>query len=374
MVTSRQRYDDAQANLDASETIGKVTVRRIFATRFGRARLLGRAIDYLSFYLSVFITLCRLLRRDDIVVAKTDPPLVGLVCALAARLRGARLVNWLQDVFPEIAIGLGMSGVPRFMTALLARWRDRSCRWAVANVVLSERMREFFIRRGLPAERLTIIANWADGQVIQPLDPLASQLRASLGWREKFVVAYCGNLGRAHDYQTLVAAAELLRSDESYRFLMVGGGAGMVSLKAEVAARGLDAFRFLDYQPEAALSDTLAAADVHLVCLNPVLEGLIVPSKLYGVLAAGRPTVFWGDTTGDVAMEIQRVDAGIAVRNGDAAALVAALRSLQGDVALRRSMSLNARRAFEEGYTLHHAANRWVELLGRVQAPGAAGR
>ena len=373
VVTSRQRYDDASSALPATERRSGVDVVRVWSTRFGRQNLMGRAIDYLTFYLTTFVALLRLLRPGYVVVAKTDPPLVSLVCWPAAWLRGAKLVNWLQDVFPEVAVELGAARLPRWGVGLLQRARDASCRAARANVVLGPRMLSFFAQRGLPPQRFEIIPNWADDALIVPTPAGRSRLRAQLGWQDRFVVAYCGNLGRAHDHETLLGAAQLLATDTRIAFLMVGGGAEMAQLEREARARGLTAFRFLPYRPESELSDTLAAADVHLACLKPQLEGLIVPSKLYGILAAGRPTVFWGDPSGDVATELARIPAGLAVGSGDASGLADALRALQAEPARRATLGAQARQAFEARYTRGQSAAAWCRLLEAVaDAPGPA--
>jgi colanic acid biosynthesis glycosyl transferase WcaI len=375
VVTSRQRYDDAAAVLPTGERLAGVRVVRVYTTRFGRQNLAGRAIDYLSFYASTFVALCRLLDRGSIVVAKTDPPLVALVCAPAAAMRGARLVNWLQDVFPEVAEVLGQGGLPRWLLTALARLRDGNCRRAAANVVLGPRMRAFLLGRDVAPEKVCVIPNWADERRIMPVPSHAAGLRRSLGWDDRCVVAYCGNLGRAHDHETLLAAALALGDDPSVGLLMVGGGAGMAILRAEVEARGLGNVRFLPYQPEEALGDLLASADVHLVCLKPEMEGLVLPSKLYGILAAGRPAIFWGDPGGDVATELIAIGAGLVVRAGDGAALAASIRSLAGDPKARAELGARARSAFEANYTQARAAAAWVELLRGLQSGVApAGR
>lgn len=368
VVTSRQLYDDPHADLAAKDEIAGVQVIRIRGTRFGRDRLSGRAVDYLSFYASAAWTLLRLVRRGTVVVAKTDPPLVALACLPGVWLRGGRLVNWLQDVFPEVATHLGEKRVPRWLAGVLERLRDATCRSAAENVVIGERMREFFLARRVPSERLRIIPNWADGNVIRLKPAGESDLRRELGWSGAFVVAYCGNLGRAHDYATLLGAAEALRADDGVRFLMVGGGAGMAALRRAVAERGLQAFTFLPYQPEGALSDVLAAADVHLVCLKPELEGLVLPSKLYGIFAAGRPALFWGDVDGEVARELARTGAGLSVRVGDGAALAAALRTLRADPTLCQQAGARAHGAFLARYTREHAVSDWWSLLLTLNA------
>ncbi len=366
VVASRQLYENAGAALPASEVIEGVAVVRVAGTAFGRRRLLGRAIDYLSFYAGAFLTLLRVVRPGWIVVAKTDPPLVAIVCAPAAWLRRAALVNWYQDVFPEVASALGMERLPVVVIRALAAARDRTCRTAAGNVVLGNRMREFFVRRGIPPGRLTIIPNWADGERVRPQEPGTVALKASLGLADKFVVAYCGNLGLAHDHETLLEAGVRLGALEDVRFLMVGGGAGFDALREGVRRRELANFVFLPYQPEAALGETLAAGDVHLLCLRPELEGLVVPSKLYGILAAGRPSIFWGDPHGEVARVLSESRAGLTVGARDGGALADAIRRLRDQPGRRLEMGRAARGAYESGYSREMAVERWQALLTAI--------
>lgn len=363
VLTSRLRYDDPAARLAATEVRHGVTVRRVWTTRFGRAARLGRAIDYLSFYVAVALALFSTLRRGDLVVAKTDPPLLSLACALPVRLRRAQLVNWLQDVFPEVATELGERAVPRSLGNVLARWRDANCRAAAANVVLGERMREFFLARGLPAGNFHVIPNWASSEQIVPLPTSDSALRHRLAVGNAVLVAYCGNLGRAHDHESLAAAIALLGACEDIRFLIVGGGAGQVALRRSLAAAGVEGVEFLPYQAEEALSDTLAAADIHLLCLRRELEGLIVPSKLYGIYAAGRPALNWGDMDGEVARELERSATGVTVPDRDPTALAAAIKRLAHDPDLRALQGARARAALVGHYSLPRALAAWRALL-----------
>ena len=365
---SRQLYGDAAADLPATEVVRGVSVRRLATTRFGRDSLVGRAVDYATFYLCAALCLLIRVHRGDVLVVKTDPPLLSLVGWLAARCRGARLVNWLQDLYPEVASRLALSPLPRPLEALIRVARDRSLATARTNVVLGTRMREYLIGRGIAVARISICENWADESRLRPLAASSSELRGRLGVGNSFVVAYSGNLGRAHDASTILEAACVLESDPDIVFLMVGGGAGMRSLEMQARARGLTNFRFAPYQPREALSDSLAAGDVHLVSLRPELEGLIVPSKLYGILAVGRPVVFIGDLDGELARLIATVNVGASVRSGDSESLCRVLRALRDDEAGRLRMGTRAREVFEERYTLAAAVARWREVLSAAGA------
>jgi glycosyltransferase involved in cell wall biosynthesis len=366
VICSRQLYDDPKARLAAREFMAGIDVHRLPTARFGRSRLLGRALDYLTFYLSTFLVLLRLVRAGDVVVAKTDPPLLSVVVALAARVRRATLINWLQDVFPEVALRLGALPLPRVSGALLRALRNHSLRAAHCNIVLGERMRQYLLGQGVPAASLRIIENWAEAPTHEPPTQAQSRFRRELGLSGHFVVAYSGNLGRAHEYQTLLGAAELLRGEERVRFLMVGGGAQMQILRDEVNRRQLPNVLFAPYQPREALDDSLAAADVHLCILRPEMEGLIVPSKFYGIIAAGRPVIFVGDPEGEIAGTIRRHAIGYVVERGRSGALAQCILDLQMQPQAGVDMGRRARMLFESRYTLRQAAQHWRAELQRL--------
>jgi len=366
IVCSRQLYGSPEAILPPRETIRGVGVHRLWTTRFGRDRLLGRAIDYFTFYFACAFALTWQLRESDIVVAKTDPPLISIVASVAARLKGAVLFNWLQDIFPEIATALGVNPLPASLDRVLRRMRDASLRAAAVNVVLGTRMREYLQSRGVPADRIHIVENWAEADTASPKPTFESALRVRLGAGGKFIVSYSGNLGRAHEFQTILDAATTLRSDQDLLFLMVGGGAGMVQLKDAVSRRGLPNFMFLPYQPRGELADSLSAADVHWVSLLPSLEGLVVPSKFYGILAAGRPVVFIGDPNGELARIIRAAEVGVVVRAGESDALVADLLELRRCAERRSALGRNGYALAQQSHTVSGAVRRWFELFNSV--------
>ncbi len=369
IIASRQRYDNPSDRLAPRETIAGITVRRPWTTHFGRSTLAGRALDYASFYSSAAWAVWRTVRRGDVVIVKTDPPMLSTVIAPIARMRGARVVNWLQDVFPEVAQALQMRVARDGLVRLLKSGRDRALLKADANVVIGERMRERLLELGVPAPRVHVIHNWSDDG-IEPLEPAHNPLRERWQLAGKFVVGYSGNLGRAHEIETLLGAAERLRADPSIVFLFIGGGHWMRALQRQVDARGLaDAFRFHDYQPREMLSQSLGVADVHWISLRPALEGLIVPSKFYGILAAARPVLMVGDAAGEIGGLVTERDCGLALQVGDAGGLAQAILRLHMDDVLRERMSLNARALYDERFTRSQALGQWSALLASLKSP-----
>jgi colanic acid biosynthesis glycosyl transferase WcaI len=362
VVASRQLYQNPDAALPAEETIAGVAVRRVPTSRFGRGNLLGRAADYATFYLAAAAALAGLARAGDIIVAKTDPPLISVVAASVAVVRGCTLVNWIQDLFPEVAVALGVRGVG-WAAPALRRLRDWSLRRAAANVVLGELMSRRLQALGVPAAGIRVIANWADGESIKPLAPEENPLREEWGLEGRFVVGYSGNLGRAHEFDTILGAAALLRDDAGIAFLFVGAGAQFEAVKGRAEAGRLGNVLFKPYQPGERLGFSLNVPDLHLVCLRPSLEGLIVPSKFYGVAAVGRPTVFVGDGGGEIAGILASIGCGLSVRVGDAWGLADAIRRLRRDPALCRRMGERARRGLEERFDRKLAVAAWKELF-----------
>lgn len=367
VITSKQTYDDPKAALPDREIVNGVSVHRLASTQFGRGALLGRAVDYLSFYRSVRRRLAELAGRGDTVVAKTDPPLVSVVAMPPAHHNGARLVNWLQDIYPETAEVLGVPLIRGPVAASLAMLRNRSLRRAEATVVVGELMAQRVARLGAPTERIHVIANWCNDEEIRPLAAEENPLRRQWGLAGKFVVGYSGNLGRAHDYATVLDAAERLRHDARFAFVTIGGGKRFAELTAAVKRRRLDsAFRFMPYQDQAMLRHSLSLPDLHWLSLNPRLEGFLLPSKFYGIAAAGKPVIFIGDTNGELARLVTRHSCGLAIAPGDAVTLADVLQRWSNAPAMIAEMGVRARAMLDAHYSRRQGFARWGALLDKV--------
>lgn len=370
LVTSNARY----AGGAGSAAIPGVTIHCIPALGGGQASLLVRLANFLLFYTGAMILLLRHARRGDTVVALTDPPLVGTVAALAARLKSARLVHWVQDIFPETASRLGFAREGGLLERVLVRLRNAAWHRADTNVVIGERMRGFLLDHGAAPQRIAVIQNWADETAIRPVAPQDNPLRDTWGYGpDHCVIGYSGNLGRAHDVATKVAAMEHLRAQgpSNLRFLFIGGGARQEELRRLAGEGGSDGavgvLAFRPYQPMAMLAQSLSVPDVHWISLLPRLEGLIVPSKLYGALAAGRPVVFVGDPHGDVARLLDQGECGASFAPGDAEALARYLARLALDPALRIRLGARARELAEHELGRSGRIGQWHALLEQVR-------
>ena len=334
-ITSRQRYDDPGARLPRSEVAKGVHIVRVWSTRFGRAGLLGRAIDYLTFYASAFLAMRR--ERDAIIVAMTDPPLLSVVAALAA----PRVVNWVQDLFPEVAEAL------RIRVPFVKRLRDWSLRRAKANVVLGDLM-------AARVPKAVVIHNWADAG----LRPEEGRAQSAEG---RFAIGYSGNLGRAHEFDTILGAMQRL---PHVKFVFTGGGAQLDAVKRAAPANA----EFRPYVAREKLSESLSSVDAHLVSLKPALEGLIVPSKFYGILAVARPVLFIGAHDGELGRLIEGYALGIVVEPADVEGLVRAIETLARDRNDAAQMGMRGRELYLHRFAPRHAFAAWERILGEIAA------
>jgi colanic acid biosynthesis glycosyl transferase WcaI len=366
VLTSRQLYDDPSQVLPADDTIRGVRVHRIWTARFGRGRLLPRAVDYLTFYLSATAKLITLANANTIVVTETDPPLMSVPSALAVRLRQAKLVNWTQDLFPEIAQGLSVPCVDR-LASVLRHLRNRSLACARINVVLGTSMAAKLKAEGIADEKIAVVHNWSlsESEANSDSEAIAS-LCKEWGLAGKFVVGYSGNFGRAHDFATALDAAALLKGRDDLRFLFIGDGAQRGWVEAQVAVLGLTNILFKPYQPLDRLAVSLALPDVHLVSLKAELEGLLVPSKLYAVLGAGRPVFFIGNTQGEIAQLLRQATCGQAFLAGDAAGLAAAIGEIADQPTKAVEMGACARALWSARFRRSQALGTWQALLTRL--------
>ena len=327
--------------LVAREWQHEVEILRARGTRFPKGSLLGRASNYVSYFLSACVAGLRL-DHPDVVVALTDPPIVGLAAWMAGLRFRAPLVMAYQDVFPEVTAVLE-DFHNEAVTGLLEAVNKFLVRRAAANVAIGETMRRRLIEgKGAPADRTVVIANWADTALIQPGARENTFARVH-GLTDAFVVLHSGNLGLSQNLETLVDAAALLREVTDVRVVFQGDGVKRAALEQRAQALGLTNVLFLPFAPKAALGESLASADVCVVSLQRGLAGYIVPSKLYGILAAGRPFIAAVDPECEVASLALSHDCGVVVEPGNAQALANQILACRRDRSRLALMGANAR-------------------------------
>ena len=359
-----------------------VSIHRAYSRGLSRDGTRSRLVSGATVAASTFARLLRHKRPSVAVVDSTSPFL--MVAAWLLRLfRRVPYVVVVQDVYPEIAIRLGIIR-PNGVQVLIWRWAYRRVYGAAqAVVVLGPRMREVVersLRRG-HRDKFVIIPNWADGKKLVPRLRDGNPMRRELGLDDKLVVIYSGNMGLTHDMETAVLTAERLQHLTDLRFLFIGEGGRREVVDSTVRERRLKNVTTLPYQPQEMLPYSLTCGDISLVTLEKGIEGLSVPSKLYSSLAAGLAilaVVGPGSEIGDV---VDEYECGYRVSQGDVDGLVGAVVALHDDPHLLAEMRGRARACFEANYTREMSIARYVSLLTAVAtkaplpygAPGAPG-
>ena len=302
-----------------------VCITRVSSTSYERSALGRRAANYFS-YLGSALSHALAAPAPDLVLTMTDPPIVGDLGVAVGRRFHAPVVVISQDVFPEIATELdrltnpAIVGVLRMLVGAYLKRADRI-------VAIGETMRERLQAKGAPAERLCVIPNWIDTREITP-QPRDNPWAERHGLDARFVVMHSGNVGHAQDLDSLVRAATFLRDRDDLRIVIAGFGARhaeMVELASRLEVD--ETVRFLPYQEREHLPFSLSSADLHVVGLAKGLAGYVVPSRLYGVLAAGRPVIAAADETSETARLVREVGCGIVIPPGRPELLARTIRA-----------------------------------------------
>ena len=295
-----------------------VTVVRV-GSAFSKSSLMARAAGYALMIPSLLLK-ALLLPRADVVVTMTDPPMLSVVGPVLRITKGSKLVHWAQDLYPEVAEEAGVFRKGGLLAGVIRVFSTTSLRLHHLVISLGRCMSDRLSMRGIPADRVRLIPNIGMERDIVPVGCRNNPFRARNAIApEALVVMYSGNLGRAHEFDTVLESARLLKEkgEGGILFLFVGEGPSRPSVERDAAEAGLTNVRFLPSQPGSEISSSLGAADLHLVTMRRGMSGLVVPSKFYGVLAAERACLFVGPEDSEAGRVINEVGCGEVVALGD---------------------------------------------------------
>lgn len=363
VVTGNLREHD----LPAEETRNGVRIVRVRSTSYDRSQLHLRAANYGSYLGDTALTALRG-ERPDLVLCMTDPPIVGDVALVVARRFGVPLLVISQDVFPEIAERVKRLEQPIVLGAL--RWLVRLyLKRADRVVAIGETMKQRLEEKGAPAARVAVIPNWVDTSELEPM-PRRNPWSAAHGLDDAFVVMHSGNIGHAQDLDTLVRAATFLRDLDSVRIVVIGFGArhGEVTRLAQ-RLEVTGTVRFLDYQPREVLPLSLASGDLHFLGLARGLSGFVVPSRVYGILAAGRPVLVSADRESETVRLVEEAACGLVVPPGRPEAVARVIRDVvEGRLSLD-GMGERGREWVEREADQQVAFGRYRRLVSELASP-----
>ncbi|MGD0671142.1 MAG: glycosyltransferase family 4 protein [Candidatus Binatus sp.] len=356
---SRER-GSAGFHLWSHEQRGRVSIVRTWGTGFSKSNLLGRLVNLGTYYLLAAVVALRL-PRPDVIVAETDPPLLGALAAVLKRRWGCRLIYNVRDLYPDIAEATGGVRNP-LLLGLLRRANDYAYKRSDLIVTLGHDMAARIVNKGVPADKVVVVPDWVDCGRIRPLE--SNPFRRNFG--KKFVVMYSGNIGLSQQLEAVLEAADRLRDDERILFAMIGEGARKKWLEERARSMGLPNVIFLPYQPLENLAESLTAADLHLIPLAPGAAGCLVPSKIYGILAAGRPFIAMMEASAEVAQIARENAVGFVVRPGDIDGLVGAIREAVDAPERLKQMGVRARRLAELRFDRIKVTGRFGSVLAGV--------
>jgi glycosyltransferase involved in cell wall biosynthesis len=361
VITSRYSYLGGAEAWPERDRHNGVTIQRVWSTHFGRRSGAGRLVDYLSFFAGAFRTALRA-RQVDWLIVLADPPMLSVMAAVMKTFLKCRAMCWLQDVFPQIAI---QSGVLK--PGLFSGWLDRLARWSLESldriVVVGRCMEQKLVQGGFSGRNITIIPNWADGTQLLPLDRGSNPFVSDHGLQQRFVLMYSGNLGIVHEVETVENVLRCTNGLTHFTMCVIGDGAHRGHLERVAREERWSHVQFLPYQPEETLRFSLGAAHVHLVTLKADMKGLSVPSKIYGILAAGRPVMFIGPEECEAAAIVREAQCGYVIRPGDHQAVVRALISYRDDRFLMQEHGRRARAYFDAHCSRTIGTGRFVALV-----------
>ena len=362
-------YDGYRIRTFQREVVDGIPVLRVplFPSHDSSAK--RRLLNYLSF--AVTATVGGLfVRRPDVAYVYHPPATVGLPAMAMKWFRGVPYVYDVQDLWPDTLSATGMIN-SRKALAVVGWWMQRVYRASAHVVVLSRGFSTALLNRGVPAERLHVIYNWANEAQID-LRPCSPERATELGFTDKFTIVFAGTMGKAQDLGTVLTAAALLLDEPTVRFVMIGGGVEVDELQRQATSRGLTNVVFLPRRPINEIGELLSLADALLVHLkdDPLFE-ITIPSKTQAYLMAGRPLLM--GVRGDAADLVRQAAAGVTFEPGRPEQLEGAVRHLMAmSNADRSSLGVNGAAFYRDNLAMAAGAKRFEAVLdsARLTQPG----
>lgn len=367
VICSRNVYrGDVQDTRPAFETWKGVNVYRLSTPRSNQPNVKTRLLAGAYFTLCAWAKLATLPAYDLLLVA-TTPPMAPSAARVIAALKHTPYVYLVHDLFPDVAVAIGMLPAEHIITRFAYRAQRTWLQHAACVVAIGRCMQEHLSRTySVAQERLTVIPNWADGEHITPRKKV-TQFRTIHGLRG-FVVLYAGNFGQHQNFDILLDAAKRLYAAgrRDITFLLVGDGAKRNQIADRIAREQISNVRQFPFVTTEMYPDLLASADVSLVTLEPGAEGVGVPSKFYSILASGRPVIATLGSTSEIARVIHEADCGVRVEQHDTDGLIAAIVNFAQSPSTCEQMGANARAVFESRFTLNYATERFYQTFCSV--------
>jgi glycosyltransferase involved in cell wall biosynthesis len=344
-----------------------IAIRRLWCTKFDNERVIGKAINRITFTTSVLLDL--LLSKEPLLLVTSDPPFLCWASMASKKIRGGKVIYLLHDIHPDASVKLGYLNKRGLIRKSWDWLNKQAYEEADFIVVLGNYMKHAIEKRfnGNNSNKIRVIHNWADGDFIKPMRQRNNWFRKKLGLENKFVVQYSGNIGRYHYFETALRAAERLKHLKEVGFVFIGEGDKKRKILQMARDLKLDNITFLPFQPREYLPYSLTCGDVSLVTLERGMEGLSVPSKLYTSLAAGQAIWALVGSDSEIAEIVEEYNCGFRTDQHDVDTSVEMLTRLYNNRRLLARIKGNARRCFERNFNKKIAMEKYLDLLQEVQ-------
>jgi len=340
-----------------------VSIRRVWSFLFDKNKILGRILNGVSCFFSMLPTVFST-GKNDFLIFNTNPALLPFLGFIAAKLRGQRSAVLVHDLWPELPAHVGMIKEGGLLYRAIDVITTLSFKYAIGIIVLSEAMKRIILHK-VPGieDKIHVIHNWADAGRVYPVAKKDNQLLYELGLRHKKVVMYSGNLGRYQPIEVMIGAARELRDRDDIVFVFAGDGGKRQKAQEMAASQNLDNIIFIPFQPLDRLAESLSMADVALIGIYPENEGVIMPSKLYGLLAVGKPIICVSGPKSEVVEILNQAEAGVHSSIDDPKELAQKIVAILDDPEKAEKMGQNGRQYFLEHFDRKMLTREWEKLL-----------
>jgi colanic acid biosynthesis glycosyl transferase WcaI len=365
VLCGQPSYSARGVRAPQTEDRNGVHIQRCPATTLNKDVLLFRLANLATISLSIFMHAVWLIQESDVVLVVTNPPLLPFLIALVCRLRGSQFLLLVHDAYPEILIVTELVKSDSLFSRLgawLNQWLYRS---AARVIVLGRDMQALAMRRLEPLlhHRVVVISNWADLDQITPLPRPRNELLKELGLGQEFIVEYAGNMGRPNDLESILESARQLRDRVPVRFLLIGSGAKLSWVKRTIGVHNLTNVTLLPSRPRSDQENFLNACDVSIISLVKGMTGISVPSRLYNIMAAGKPIIAMTSKDSEVGLVVEEEGIGWVIPPGQPDRIIQAIESARSCPQLLLEMGKRARAAAESKYSFQHVIGAYRELI-----------
>ena len=365
VFTGMPGYAFRQTEVKHQEDNNGVFVRRTGSVNLMSKRIRNKVVGSVLFFIRCVIKFRRKGMRGSHLILTSAPPFLGLIGWFYNKIFGHTYTCIIYDIYPEVAVRMNVVAPDHW---IVKSWEFVNLKvWerAEALIVLSEPMKQLLVQKNKNlADKIHVIHSWADPKFIFPIAKSENWFAKQYDLTDSFVVLYSGNLGRCHDTQTILKCAQLLNDRTDIKFVFIGNGVGSKIIKSAIVSGELSNALQLPYQDKEVLPFSLTACDLSLVSMLPNVGDTIAPSKMYGILAAGRPVAAICPEGNYLREMIRDGDCGSCFDNADAQGLADYICGLAANPKIQERLGKNARKLLELRYTVDQAIPKYIDALG----------